>query len=222
MAEVVSSKVCTKCGEEKIIGDFRLDSYKKKDGTTVKYYEGKCKYCKKEDHKKWCEENKGRLAEQKRNYRRKDPEKNKRIQKEWREKNKDRVAEYNKKKPEERRLARKEKYEKNREFFLLKKKSYAKKYPERIRQRNIEWRKKNREHIKEYDRNYKEKNSDRIKVWKKLGDRRGMEELKDWYIINTLANKIGTNAKHVRQYPDLIESQRLIIKIHRLCKTSQI
>jgi len=256
MEEVVSSRVCTKCGDEKILDDFRLDSYKKKDGTTVKYYEGKCKYCKKEDHKKWCEENRELIAEKKKNYSRKNIEKIRKQQKNWRIKNKEHVLEsaknYARKNSEKIKQYKAEWCQKNREKMREKKKiwrienkehsreyfrNYRKKNLEKIRKQQKNWRIRNKEHFTEYIRNYRKENLERkkqienksrtknlvrLRERQRLLSKKMCAELNDCYIINNLSIKIGKNAKFIRQYPDLIESQKLIIKIKRECKTSRI
>jgi len=113
-----------------------------------------------------------------------------------------------------------------------------------------EWEENNKEYVSEYRKKYKIENSEKIKLWKKIWDKNNKEhclqykkdnpqpktktrewqnktdkkmreELKDCYVIYTLSKRTGQNAKFLRQYPDLIETQRLIIKTQRLCKTSQ-
>jgi hypothetical protein len=43
--------------------------------------------------------------------------------------------------------------------------------------------------------------------------------LNDGYVINRLSRKTKLKAKELRQYPELISIQRMIIKTKRLCKT---
>lgn len=84
-----------------------------------------------------------------------------------------------------------------------------------------EWEEKNKEHILEYRKRYNKENADRVRKWKKDWDERNSEELTDCYVILTLSRRTGQNAKFLRQYPQLIETQRLLLKTYRLCKTLQ-
>ena len=61
----------------------------------------------------------------------------------------------------------------------------------------------------------------KAREWQNKTDIKMRKELKDCYVIYTLSKRTGQKAEFLRQYPELIETQRLIIKTQRLCKTSQ-
>lgn len=130
-------------------------------------------------------------------------------------------------------------------------KNWLDKNPGYSTEKKREWDEQNKEYRNEYTRNYRSQNADRVKQWKKDWDEKNYdwvleykkqrypeikdkvrewnkktcirmrEELKDCYVIYTLSKRTGQTAEILRQYPELIEAQRLIIKTHRLCKTLQ-
>lgn len=129
-------------------------------------------------------------------------------------------------------------------------KNWFDKNPGYSTEKKREWDEQNKEHRNEYTRNYRSRNAELVKQWKKDWDKKNKEhrieylknnpqpkakirewqnktnnkmrkELKDCYVIYTLSKRTGQTAELLRQYPELIETQRLIIKTHRLCKTLQ-
>ena len=221
MSEVISSKVCKKCGEEKIIEDFPIYSNKRKDGTKIFGRVGQCIECKKKQWKQWHEKNKDRFKETARNYYKKNLEKIRKYKKEWEEENSDRLKErrknYYKENCEKLNERNKNWYERNKKLTLVYSNNYRKRNPEKKRETCKKWNQRNKDRCAQYSVNYRMKNSEKVKSEKK----KKVKELNDCYIISNLSKKTGKNAEFLRQYPDLIESQKLIIKIHRLCKTSR-
>jgi hypothetical protein len=206
MSEEIIFKACKKCGKEKILDDFPTYDYKKKDGSKIKGYEGKCKECKKDHVKNSYIKNKDYFRE----YREKNSEKISQYKKDWRIINKEYVAEekrnYSKKNSEKLKVYKKGWYIKNKEKILELSKNY---YIENI------------EKIKKSGKNRYIKNFVKISEYHRVRGKEIRDKLMDPYIIVKLSEKTGKNAKFIRQYPDLIEAQRLMIKMHRLCKTSQ-
>lgn len=90
------------------------------------------------------------------------------------------------------------------------------------------WRERNRTKLREIGKeNYWDNKEQRIKSnkeWRKKNgaeyERKRTESLNDTYIRKNLIKK-GWTRKAIRENPDLIEIERTIIKIKRLCKTSQ-
>ncbi len=93
------SKVCSKCGEEKLLGEFGGDKTKKYG------VEGQCKLCKKQYRK----ENRERRLEYDKKYNKDNKEKRKK----YREDNKEKIAD-----------KRKERYQDNRELFIERSRQY--------------------------------------------------------------------------------------------------
>lgn len=97
--------------------------------------------------------------------------------------------------------------------------------PEYSKVASKEWRNRNNDRRIAYDKSYKEKNQARIKAWKKNWDINGgklqRQLLSDSYAIALLKSRVGWPAKVIRQYPELIEIQKIITKTNRLCKTLQ-
>lgn len=125
----------------------------------------------------------------------------------------------------------------------LKTKKWRKNNPEKngaIRKRYGE---NNREKIKEYQREYYVNNAEKRKGYSNKYYRNNSEKCKennkkyrqnntekckgyrinlvDHYIIGLLTVNTNINKDVIRQYPELIELKRLIIKNQRLCKTLQ-
>lgn len=94
---------------------------------------------------------------------------------------------------------------------------------------NQEWRKRNPKYHTIKKKEWIELNKERYRKYlnenkpkRAANSRKYREQLNDWYVEFILSKgKSGINSKLIRQYPELIESKRLIIKTRRLCKTSQ-
>ena len=135
----VVSKVCSKCGEEKSLGEFKKNNRSKYGATGV------CKVCiaeyNKEYLKEYYDDNKESiLGRQKEHY----------------EKNKEAIIE-----------RQKEYYEKNKEVIAEYKKEYAINNKEVITERWKEYREKNKEAIAEYHKEYYGENKEVIAEYKK-------------------------------------------------------
>ena len=103
----MKTKICTKCGEEKIITEFQKDK-SKKDG-----FRPDCKTCRKKYVKIYYNKFKDKISEQRKKVRQENPEKFAKREKEYRLKN-----------PEKVKLRRKKYYEDNKEkhseYFIKK------------------------------------------------------------------------------------------------------
>ena len=98
------------------------------------------------------------------------------------------------------------------------------------------WEKKHPEYAREYARKLKIKNPEKYKERQKKAESkrkhtrsrmenrkrfysRMRQNLTDKYIISLIRdNNRHLSAQQIRQYPDMIELQRLIVKMNRLCK----
>ena len=89
---------------------------------------------------------------------------------------------------------------------------------ERIKEASKIWRKNNKEHIKEINKIWYENNKERIKEKNK----KYIKEIMIPYIIQRLCKNKKISRSIIKQYPELIETYKIILKTKRLWKTSQI
>jgi hypothetical protein len=91
---------------------------------------------------------------------------------------------------------------------------YSLSNPEKVKKSRDKWKKNNPEKVKESRDKWEKNNPEKVILkHKKL-----RSNLVDYYVIRKLCAK-GFQKNQIT--PELIETQRLIIKIKRLCKTSQ-
>ena len=111
-----------------------------------------------EERRKYREENREKVFEQKRKYREENHEKIREQNRKYREENREKVREQNRKYREKNhekiREYRREYYEKNREKVLEYRREYRAKNREKINEKNREYCEKNREKIREQKRKY--------------------------------------------------------------------
>lgn len=134
------------------------------------------------------------------------------IRKEWLKKNMDRKKILNKRWRQKNKLHIKQKrrnhYIKNKNDYSIYHKEWIEKNPEQYKLVKDAWVKKNRE---------------KVRVSSKLSARRSIDILSDKYVVGTIVNSLKRtghriSSKDVYNHPDLIETQRLIIKAKRLTK----
>lgn len=211
---------CKKCGESKIWGKFK---------TSKTSIGGRCKVCIQCYNKTYnlkIELNGGLTDEQRRKKREsgirsreKNKEKYKEKQKKYYLKNKEKICERVRKRAENMRPQLAE---------------YGRKYykdnSEKCTIRNKAYRAKNEESYKEWERQYrnerKDKSRDYHRVWRQenheyVTERRMhyKDSLPTAYMITRLAKR-GFTREEILQNPELINLQRTILQIKRLCKTS--
>ena len=150
-----------------------------------------CISCSKDISKQWYCNNLNGAKEYAKQWAKNNPEKRKESQKVYRKNNKERINENNR---ERYHLDIKESREK---YRILHKKLYDAN-PDKFIINSKEWKKENSEHVKKYNRKYKKTQSD---------------ELSKIYIKDKLKAK-GFSDEMISD--ELIEAQRLIIKIKRL------
>jgi hypothetical protein len=104
-------------------------------------------------------------------------------------------------------------------------KNYRKKYAEKYKEYNKEYQKTDKfkqyqqsEKYKNYKTSYDKKNE--VKKARNIRTFKDRENLSDYYIRNNLKQK-GYTPEQIKQHPEILEVQKLIIKTKRLCKTSQ-
>jgi len=135
----METKICTKCGCNKKLEQFR------KSG---KYYRGECKECENEKNKEYQKKNKIKILAQQKNYKKKNEEKIKKQKHKLYLKNKEKIHQYN-------------------IFYNKKHKEYFKnkaiEYRETHRQELIEYNKKFRENNKDKIKEYQQKDYQRRK-----------------------------------------------------------
>lgn len=100
------------------------------------------------------------------------------------------------------------KTEEERRNIYLKQKNNFEKYAAENREKIIEYRKR-------YHRSNKEAKDKYM-----ARSRKSRELLSDNYIVTQLSQNSNLDRETIRQYPELIETKRLIIQTKRLCKTS--
>ena len=121
------SKVCTGCGEEKLLEEFG----RRKDGKYGR--KSKCKVCTAECYKQYYQDNREKIAERQKQYYQDNKEKTSERKKQWRQDNKEQLTEKSKKY-----------YQDNKE----KRKQYVKENREKLKQ----YRHDNKEHRNELER----------------------------------------------------------------------
>ena len=107
-------------------------------------------------------------------------------------------------------------------------KKYREKNVEYFKKYMKEYRDKNKDTLNDKNRKYKKTNGKRIREkhkkslleYGKMYGKKRRAELDNGYMQERL-QKIGFSKEAIKQHPELIEVERLIIKTKRLCKTSQ-
>jgi 5-methylcytosine-specific restriction endonuclease McrA len=162
-------KRCTTCGVVKYFGEFGKGS-SGAGGVT-----SRCKVCAAEynrkyreknkealadSRRKYCEENKGALAEYQRKYREENREAIAELRRKWNEENKERVTEYGRKYRE-----------KNKEALADNRRKYCEENKEKRAEYNRKYREKSKGKRAEYDRKRyqenREKEVERVRKWQK-------------------------------------------------------
>ena len=138
-------KVCSKCKIEKQKTEFSKRALSK-DG-----FRSECKACHSAQSKKWSEENKEKIRESRKIYRKNNAEKVSLLSRAWRESNKERHSENSRRWYEENKeiIAKRAKcrYEQNKEIKAAAGKLWASKNKEMIYARKLMWRTANPEKI---------------------------------------------------------------------------
>ena len=98
-------------------------------------------------------------------------------------------------------------------------KSYRAQNPEREAALKKKWRADNKELISAYQRKWKINNPEKAAAHNKKATKKYIENLSDSYVSDIFAKRKNSpyTAKELRQFPDIIETLRLIMKIKRLC-----
>ena len=211
----MTTKVCTKCGEEKLLSEFHNSKAKyHKDG-----HKTICKVCYNRYAVEWRRGNPQKvkdynvmyrsdnidtLREYSRQYYSEHKEKRKEYMDKWRPENKEWLREYEK-------LYREKCIEEDPEFY--------KKRSARRKEINPKW------WIERYDKNRdkmiacaaKFRNNNRDKLRDR--DRYSIEQLTDQYIIGRIYRVTGFPFSKIKQHPELIELKREQLLAHRLYKT---
>ena len=95
-------------------------------------------------------------------------------------------------------------------------KEYVRKYRASNSEKVNEWNRKyltaNSEKVKEYKRKYYVANPEKVKE----NNRKQVSELRDSYVINVIKSGTSLTTQQIKEYPQLIELQKLIIKTKRL------
>ena len=146
------SKTCSKCGEEKLLGEFQI----KKGG---KYGRGsRCKLCR----RKYRQDNKEKIAARAKQHYQDNKEKIAARIKHYYQDNKEKIAAKMKRYAQDNKekiAKRKKRWQRdNKEKIAKRKKQWHQDNKEKIKQ----YRKENKERIKEYQKQYKQDNADRL------------------------------------------------------------
>ena len=166
------SKTCSKCGEEKLLGEFQI----KKGG---KYGRGsRCKLCR----RKYRQDNKEKIAARAKQHYQDNKEKIKAKHKAYREANKEKIAANDRRNGYKWRQANKEKieaqrkqyYQANKEKVAAKSKRYAQDNKEKI----AAWQKQYRQDNKEKRHQYLADNKEKIEAQRKQYRQANKERLK--------------------------------------------
>jgi hypothetical protein len=137
-----------------LVEDFpceRKEQLYAREGWYVKNNDCVNKYVPGRTYEEYREENKEKIANQRKTYRENNKEKIAEINKEYYDENKEKIAEKNKKY-----------YEENKEKFAEKHKKYHEENREKILDFQKKWREENKEKRPEYDKKYYEENKEKI------------------------------------------------------------
>lgn len=156
------TKICTKCGVEKGLGEFWVKR-NSKDGRNPA-----CKACVNEYHRAYREKNQEKTKEQSRAYKRRNADKVKEQARAYREKNPEKVKEFG-------RVWREANAEKDKERH----RAYRERNAEKIKEFNRAYRERNAEKIKESGRDYYKRNLDKVKEAGRDWRERNPEKRKD-------------------------------------------
>ena len=92
---------------------------------------------------------------------------------------------------------------------------------ERHNKKRTEWKDNNPIKVREMWALWKVNNPEKSKESRIKSDKKAIETVADSYVKNVLIYSRGFTKEQINQYPEIIETERLIIKTKRLCKTSQ-
>lgn len=101
--------------------------------------------------------------------------------------------------------------------------AYLKRYraqnPEKVAAQKKKWRANNKELISAHTRKWKINNPEKAAACAKKAQKKYVENLSDSYVSDIFARRKNSpcTAKELGQFPDIIETLRLIMKIKRLC-----
>lgn len=137
----METKICRKCKLDKDINEFSKKNTSKDGKQNI------CKYCDKQESKKWRENNKEKVKLQKEIYLKKNPEKLKEYQKEYQKKWAKENPEKIKSKRKKYNLKNREKNKEKSDLWRKNNPEYKKKYSENNRKRLWECEKKRRENL---------------------------------------------------------------------------
>ncbi len=151
---MAETRICTKCGVEKNINEFRM---KKSKGKLRRY--SQCKECESEYNKQYNEANKERREQ----YREENKEHIREIKKKYKDTHKEQIREYQKKYDEEHKEQRKQYIQNNIEKIRKAKKKYKQTHKDKVSEYdkqymklyNKEYRESHREEMTTYKREYK-------------------------------------------------------------------
>ncbi|MCA1066107.1 hypothetical protein QTG56_25540 (plasmid) [Rossellomorea sp. AcN35-11] len=216
----IAAKICTKCDTLTTLDHFNNDK-KGKFGKS-----SQCKECKKKQDKKYIQDNKEKIAANKREYRKKNAERFRERERKYRTENKESIAKYMKQyakdNADDLRRKRKEHYEQNKERYKHYNRAYYKEnrdvikgnskrhYEENkpvILKRQKEYNKANAEVIAERKKEYSTRNAEWFKEYKKrwseenkdsIRERRKEYRLKNAKIIKERKRLYSKENRHIK------------------------
>lgn len=106
-----------------------------------------------------------------------------------------------------------------RNALYMKNKIKTPEYKEKKYASDLRYRKNNKKKLKEYFKTYALINHDKVLQWGKTSCKKSIENLNPGYIIKLIKKGSGLTSLEIKNYPELIETKKLIIKTKRLCKT---
>lgn len=220
-------KICIKCGKEYEL-EFFIPNKQCKNGRT-----NTCRNCHNEKSRKYSKENYEKVKASKDKYVINNKEKIEIRRKEIRDNDPERFKLYRKKMKEKGTIKPydPEYYQKNKTKWIERTEKYRLSNPDKYKvhaknnrtknhdsmiERTKVWRKNNPEKQYICSNRWRLNNLDTINEKK----RNDIKELKDYYMVMRL-KKLGFSKDNIKENPELINLEREIIKIKRLCKTSK-
>jgi len=107
------------------------------------------------------------------------------------------------------------------------KRAYGRRYyaenKEKAASNHKKWSAENKEKVNAIGRQWRAENPEKSAVSARRSQVKGVENLADYYVSQVLAQRKGIHqtAKQLREYPEIIECFRAIMKLKRICRTKK-
>ena len=100
------------------------------------------------------------------------------------------------------------------------KKKWKKDNPKKVAANHLRWNKENPEKQYAIHKKWREENPEKFAVYAKASQAKAVENLTDGYVSTLLSRRkdIHQTARQLREYPEIIECFRAVLKLRRMCR----